>query len=512
MFSKMALLALPAAFLLTAFLTTFVVAQVVVYPAQDKSFQYHSDKFKITIHQNGKSYVSYVYQSQAPRDGGNELAGQFGKTFNFTTFSFQGTISIEVTKFNSSAHLATVRPSRLIRGPITAHVSNEGSTIQFSLNKPAKLSIEFDDDPGLKDGCLVFADPPENRSLIPVRTASNAAIVTDSNSLRSTNGKQVVIFKPGTINIGYWEVPASVKQIYFSGGSYVIGYLHAARETSNPLIINGKGILSSVGYPFWHPQRKDNPASPYITLYIEGGQGNLISDVTICDATNATVFIKGQNSTIDNIKIHGFRLNNDGITPVASNNLMVTNSFIHVNDDAVVIYGDNFTMTNCTFWQLGGGSVIQLGWRANVIHGTNSISDCDVLHAEWKHTDRNGGFVSAMNEFDNPTAQNSIVQNFSFRNIYFDTDVDRLVDIQMDAPRKKRPVVYDNFLFENIYFLNKKMNGNPLIYLSDYHDSLRCITNFVFKNIVINGNICSMDCLQQNNLYSTKTKAPVLMK
>ena len=493
-------------------MATRSIAQVVVYPAQAQSFRYHSDKFKITIHQNGKSYVSYVYQSPAPRDGGNELAGQFGKTFNFTTFSFRGPVIIEVTKFNSLASLAIVRPSRLIRGPLTAHVSGAGSTIQFSLNKPAKLSIEFNDDPGLNDGCLVFADPPEDRSLIPVRTASNAAVVADSNALRSIDGKQVIIFKPGIINIGYWEVPASVKQIYFSGGSYVTGYIHAARETSNRLIINGKGILSSAGYPFWHPKTNDNPANPYITLYIEGGRKNLISDVTVCDATYATIFIKGQNSTIDNVKIHGFRLNNDGITPVASNNLTVKNSFIHVNDDAIVLYGDNFTMTNCTFWQLGGGSVIQLGWRANVIHGTNSISDCDVLHAEWKHTDRNGGFVSAMNEFDNPTAQNSIVQNFTFRNIYFDTDVDRLVDIQMDAPQKKQPVLYDNFLFDSIYFFNKQMNGHPLIYLSDYHDSLSCITNFVFKNIFINGNRCSMDYLQQHNLYSTKTKAAVLMK
>lgn len=507
MFSKIALLTLPI-----AFMALHLVAQVVVYPAQENSFQYHSDKFKVTISQNGKSYVSYVYQSRAPRDGGNELAGQFGKTFNFTTFSFQGNVVIEVTKLNSSANLATVRPSRLIQGPITARVSNEGSTIRFSLNKPAKLSIEFNDDPGLTDGCMVFADPLENRSLIPDKTASNAAVVTDSTSLQSVDGKQVVIFKPGAITIGYWEVPASVKQIYFSGGSYVTGYVHAARETSNPLIINGKGILSSAGYPFHYPQQKDNPARPYITLYIEGGQKNLISDLTVCDATNATIFIKGQNSTIDNVKIHGFRLNNDGITPIASNNLTVTNSFIHVNDDAVVIYGDNFTMSNCTFWQLGGGSIIQLGWRANVIHGTNSISDCDVLHAEWQHTNRNAGFVSAMNEFDNPNAKNSIVQNFSFRNIYFDTDIDRLVDIQMDPPRKKQPVLYDNFLFENIYFFNKQLNGNPLIYLSDYHDSLSCITNFVFKNIFINGTVCSQDCLQQNHFYFTKTKVPVLMK
>jgi hypothetical protein len=494
------------------FIVTHLISQVVVYPAQNANFEYHSDKFKITVYQNGKPYNSYVYQSKIPISGGHEMGGQFGKTFNFTTFSFQGKIDVEVTKLNSRASVAIVRPTRLIPEPINATATREGSTVKFSLSNPAKLSIEFNDDPGLTDGCMVFADSMENASLVPDMTSANVGIVTDSSSLKSTSGKQIVVFKPGMLNIGYWEVPLSVKQIYFSGGSYIVGYVHALRDTLNPLVINGKGILSNNGYPYWYPKSNDNKLRPYIALYIEGGKNNLISDITVCDGSNANIFLKGKNSTINNVKIHGFRLTNDGITPVASNNITVTNCFIHVNDDAVVLYGSNFTMSNCTFWQLGGGSIIQLGWGPNTIRGVNLISFCDVIHAEWIHTNRNAGFVSAMNEVDNPNAKNSIVQNFTFKNIYFDTDIDRLIDIQMEGTRKKQPVAYENFRFENIYFLNKQMNSNPIVYLSDFHDSVSSIKNFVFKNIVINGKTVTPDDPQQKHLLSTKTRAAVSMQ
>ena len=494
------------------FIATQVVSQVVVYPAQDAGFQNHSDKFKITVYQNGKPYKSYVYQSKTPVTGGQELGGQFGKTFNFTTFSFQGKIEVEVTKLNSTANSAIIRPTRLIPEPINAVTGSEGSTVKFSLDNPAKLSIEFNDDPGLTDGCMVFADPLENTSLIPDMTSANVGIVTDSSSLKTASGKQIIVFKPGTLNIGYWEVPLSVKQIYFSGGSYIVGYVHALRDTLNPLVINGKGILSNTGYPYWYPKSDVNKVKPYIALYIEGGKNNLISDMTICDGTNANIFLKGKNSTINNVKIHGFRLTNDGITPVSSNFLTVTNCFIHVNDDAVVLYGSNFTMSNCTFWQLGGGSILQLGWGPNTIRGNNLISFCDVIHAEWKHTNRNAGFVSAMNMVDNPNAKNSIVQNFTFKNIYFDTDIDRLIDIQMEGSRNKQPVDYENFRFENIYFLNKQTNNNSLVYLRDFHDSVSSFKNFVFKNIVINGKTVTSDDPQQKHLLSTKTRAAVSMQ
>lgn len=449
------------------------------------SLNLYSDKYQITVTQNGKSYSSYVYKSTAT---GAESYSEVGKTFNYTIFSFADPVTIKVTKLNSSANSAIIRPNRLGFSKLTTTTSGDDRTVQFTLSKPAKISLEFDDDPTLSNALLIVGDSLEIASNVPNLGNSTVYNVTgDQVSLPS--GKDVIYFSPGIHTIGYYSIPSSVKQIYLANGAFVRGYLYANREGSSiPLTVNGRGILSNDNYSFHYPAAasSSNASDWYKALQIQGGANHLIEGITITDASSFNIVFSAANCVVRNVNINGFKINNDAIT-TGGNTCVIDNCFIHVGDDALVLYGSNITIKNTIFWQLAGGSVIQLGWRPNIISGTNVISSIDVIHAEWVNdTASNIGFINAMNTLSG--SKPGLVQNFTVQDIYFDTNINRFLDIRLSKNGAGQPTNFENFTFNNIHILTGNSTAVPLIYLYRYNSSYTLKT-FSFKNLYINNKI-----------------------
>lgn len=472
------------------FAANVVIGQtLVVYPSPKKGFKKESDIYLISITQNGQKKKAFVYKTKA----GNGLSREWGRQQNtnlhFVTFSFSGIVTIEVIKLNSSASKAVIKPNRLgiLTGKIIAQDRNRKLT--FKLSKASKLAIEFDDDAKRKNPLIIFADTLEKIENIPNRS-SNTYEVTETYGLAQLDAsKNTVYFKPGIYDIGYWDIPSNIKQVYIEGGAYVIGYLN---RSANQIKINGRGIISNEGYPYHYPSKfgviDDNNKNWYLPINIKGGERHLIEGITIIESTGYNIELNAENSLIENVKICGFRFNNDGITIIGIGNT-INNCFLRVNDDAIVIYASNLVINNCNFWQLQG-SVVQFGWRPHSMSNI-AISNCDVLYDEGYDSEGNIGFINAMNH--QKANDRTTVQNVSISNVYFDTPIIRFLDIRGERlstiptqiPNINQPPwVFKDFKFSNIFF-SQNTAVKPLIYLHGFSTEYPLL-NFVFQNIYFN--------------------------
>ena len=477
-----------------------------------------SNLYLITLSQNGVSKPSFVYSSNAGNTASTELNDQLGKTFNFTEFSFTGSVTVKVTKIGSSASSATIRPNRVGIGVIKCVSNVSGSTVKFTMSRPGKLSVEFDDDASLSNPLMVFGDTIEDTAKVPNKLADNVFIADDSSSLKSIPiNKTIVYFAPGVHVIGQFKIPEQISQVYVSGGAMIEGYFYADRKTSGaPLMINGRGVVSQSIFPYHYPDKNPKNGSSkawYKAVEIYGGRGHLVEGLTFIDGSAYYVLIQADDSKIDNVKVNGFKYNNDAFT-LSGSNITLSNCFARSNDDAVVLYTSNLIIGNCVFWQLRG-SIIQLGWRPHTMGGVNLITDCDVLHTEWANWKAdNLGFMNAMNAIKADRQEQAVIQNFTIRNIYFDTPLSRFIDISgclrwgrqsaNSYTLNDKPWVYKNFKFQNIHFNNGSV-GVPsnLIHLEGFNEQ-NPVTDFSFKDIYFNGKKLADQGLFNNKVMNKK--------
>lgn len=472
---------------------------LITYPSPGNNHTFcKSVLYKVIISQGNVHKESFVYaSSKTPEKPSWEWGKQAEKQFHFTSFSLTGPAIVDVVKYNCSAQSATIR-SNFGSNRIVETSGGVEKKISFSLIGPSKISVEFDDDKKNNNILMIFADSLEDISSKPVEGTRKLLKVKSGDNFLSlkrelaNSSKSVVYFPPGVYDIGYWDVPKSVSHIYISGGAFINGYIHASRDNNTPLIINGRGVISSYRYPFHYPDTGDIRDSKfggsrkwYKTIEINGGRNHVIEGLTLIDGSAFYILLNANNSVVKNVKINGFRYNNDGIT-ISGFNITVDDCFLRVNDDAVVLKGKgSYKVKRCIFWQLKGGSCIQLGWYPQTISGKNVIEDCDVLHAEWDDPrSANIGFLNAMN-FSNATPH-SVVENFVIQNIYIQTEVLRIIDIRMNRNGNKQPNSFRNFFFRNIYAKIPVKSNDKAIYLNGF-DQARCINNFIFLDFYING-------------------------
>ncbi|MFA6083805.1 hypothetical protein [Mucilaginibacter sp.] len=431
-----------------------------------------------------------------------EWQGNEGRSFHFTTFSCSGKATISVIKLNSKAVSATIRPDRIGLGTIASTSIAGGKQVKFTIDRSRKISVEFNDDPKNRNALMIFADTLEDAKDVPRQSSANVYTVNSSDSLVVPVGKNIVYFSPGVYNIKYWRVPGTVDQIYIAGGAYVRGYMLANR-TNKSLKINGRGIISNDQWPFHYPEVGDPHISVsggwYKTIVINGGKGHLIEGITMIEGTAFNLVIAADSSVAKNLKIQGFRYNNDGIT-IAGKNDVISNCFINVGDDGIIANGSgNYKIENCIFWHLRGGSCIQLGWRPHAINGNNLIENCDIIHAEWGIPQtQNSGFLNYMGSVSGTPGLK--MENFIIQNIYFDTEVLKIIDIRMDRGATRSPLNINNFLFKNINVKVPVNHPSYSVYFSGLNASYK-LSDIKFEKFYINGILINQSNYQQNGYF-----------
>ncbi|TVR75248.1 MAG: hypothetical protein EA408_00545 [Marinilabiliales bacterium] len=212
---------------------------------------------------------------------------------HFASFSSEGEISVSV-KVPGDISIATVRPSG--RG-IEPEIN--GNVLSFTLQGPDKLYIEVDDLPPL---CF-FANPAEEE--VP-----------------SADDPGVIYFGPGRHHPGYITL-ADNQTLYIAPGAIVYGGIRTDGATN--IRVTGRGILDGA-FEYDRMVRVDNSENVLFEgITIRNGRG-WINTVTA-----------SRNVKYDDVKVVSFGPSGDGINPVGSQNVTISNCFFRCTDDCVAI-------------------------------------------------------------------------------------------------------------------------------------------------------------------------------
>jgi len=427
-----------------------------------------SGKEKLVVFKNTCPEYRLGEMNMAEKDQ-NPLGIFAGRSINWGSFSFSGTATVEVVVINQSKVPVSgnirILPSRYGITP-----TKEGNMIRFTLTNPGQFSIEIGEN-GYKNGLILFADPAETD--IPSPSSNQYRVLTkasktDINSVPTSYSG--IYFKAGVHNIGVYRVPVNIKNVYFEKGAWVYGSLIM---DGNPNVkIFGRGFLSS---------GKLNYRESHCIEAINQSDNIQIEGIVVADPRYFAVRLIGQNNMVKWTKvIGGWVYNCDGIAAYAGSS--VSNCFIWANDDAIKVYRDNITWSDCVVWQLNNGGVIQLAWGGS--NATNvKLSRIDVLRAEWNKPGFNRALLNCVGNKYQEAGKTGLQKNWIIEDVVTENPIPVIFNV---APDSFSPNHIHNLTLKdwkvsmtmNTIYQNM-INGNDP---NEYFDG------FVFDNFVFNGN------------------------
>ncbi|MFZ4725916.1 MAG: hypothetical protein ACOYMD_10765, partial [Paludibacter sp.] len=356
--------------------------KVMVYPALPNNL-YKSDRYEVNIIANKTSQSSYVFKD--PISSVNSVYDSGFMSFNnhFTTFSFGGSIVVEIKlPLRTTITSVVVRP---LSKKITATFS--GNTISIPLKEAANFYVEIDGEK--RNPLFVFANPLE----------TNIPNASDPN---------VIYFAPGIHSIGYSGGPMQSipvgKTIYLEGGAFVKGAFKTTGEAGTTTI-RGRGILSGIDIT------GNSGYGGMIDVYhgTVNAEGIIIATAA---AGYQGIIAYNSGSKVSNVKMLSWAANSD--CGVIGPNSTVTNCFIKINDDAIKPINSGLVYKDNIVWQQMTGSVIMLGWNS-IEQGINpTVSGLDVIGVDrgWRTT--SDGTVQAFMNLKNSngaTYKNILIEN-----------------------------------------------------------------------------------------------------
>jgi len=413
----------------------------------------------------------------------NELAVYDSKIAAFTYFSFNGKVNVSVTS-SEDVETVDIRPkSRSI--PYVA----KDRTISFQLDRPCNLSIEINGD--IKRPLFLFANPLEENPPKP-------------------GDKNVRYFEAGKIHQAGEIKLASGETIYIAGGAIVRGRIRA--EGAKNARIIGRGILDGSGRDYKTQMVK-----------LSGCSDIEVNGIIVFNSFGWTLVpVKSDNIRFTNVKVVGWRDNDDGVDIVGCTILSIENCFLRTKDDCIAVKASpgyfeegesglqnvrNVRVLDSVFWNAEWGNAMEIGFELQ----TNKISDvlfknCDIIHVE-----RGGTFTIHNGDF-------ATVENIRFEDIRVEDSRDKLIELHVGLsiyskdcpwelhrqnpqrkrsplgqwvrpePEKEREFAAQRGHIRNIYFKNITVSGQklPKSYLIGYN-ATHSVENVVIENLKFNG-------------------------
>jgi hypothetical protein len=437
-------------------------ATLVTYPAPEGAQR--ADDFVVKI--DGKEI--FVYDCEAAA---------------FAGFSFSGTVTVSVIP-NKDVNRVDIRPKN---HDIAYSVT--GRAISFQLDRPCNLSVEINGN--IKRPLFVFANPLEKDAPLP-------------------GDKNVRYFEGGRIHEAGEIKLASRETVYIAGGAIVRGRIRADRA-SNARVL-GRGIL-------------DGSHRDYKTQMVKlSGCSNIrLSGITVLNSFGWTIVpIRSDKVRISNVKVIGWRDNDDGVDIVGCRNLRIEDCFLRTKDDCIAVKASpgyfeegesglrnvqNVRVVDTVLWNAEWGNAMEIGFELQ----TKKISDvtfrnCDIIHVE-----RGGTFTVHNGDF-------AKVEDIRFEDIRVEDSRDKLIELRVglsiysaDCPwefarknpqRKRSPLgqwlavgpdreqehADGRGHIRNVRFKNIFVGGTvlPKSFLIGYNDA-HGVENVVVENLQFNG-------------------------
>lgn len=387
---------------------------------------------------------------------------------SMATFDFSEKVEIAVTYNKGEIDSARVRPLSYDI-PFTI----EGNTLQFSLEKPANLSVEVNGD--IFHNLHLFANPLDTFKV-------------------DKKNPDLIYFGPGIHRFegGEFRIPSG-KTVYVAGGAVMMGRMLI--ENVHDVKLLGRGIIDLKVKGGIHIANSRN-------VYVEGLMA------TQC-ATGGS-----DSVTIRNVKVISYFGWGDGMNVFSSRNVLFDRVFCRTSDDCTTVYGtrlgfegpsSNITMQNSTLWA-DVAHPIFIGIHGNVdkpeiLENLNYVN-IDILDHKEKQLNYQG--CLAINAGDE-----NLIRNVRFEDIRIENfRQGQLVNLRIFFNEKycKAP----GRGIENVVFKNVSYTGNRAeISVIEGYDAQRKVRNIRFENLRINGQIISDDMPGKPKWYHTGDMARI---
>lgn len=446
--------------LLAAFGWQNAQAEIVIYPVpMGIYYARHNDDYTVKVRQVGeKEWVDlYEYNVKVDMDTRSDAT--------MVQFDFSGKVEVLVQKNNGEVRSAVIRPlSKGIQPEI------EGNCLLFTLDKPEKLSVEFNGD--RLNNLHVFANP----------------IITE---VPDKNDPNVMYFETGMheptdADGKNFRIPSNTT-VYLEGGAVLKGRLMC--DSVENVKILGYGML----------------LEPEQGIAISYSKNILIDGITIVNPRFYTVS-GGQSTdiTIKNLKTFSYQGWSDGLDFMSCSDILIDDVFLRNSDDCLAFYthrwdfyGDcrNVRVQNSTLWA-DIAHPINIGTHGNTETGDEVLENMlfkniDIL--EHDEDDRDYQGCMAINVGDH-----NLAQNITFEDIR----VESIQEGQLFHLRVMYNQKYNtgpgkgikNIVFRNISCTGKYINPSVI----QGYDKNRTVGDIRFENITFNGK--RINSLEQLNV------------
>ena len=426
-----------------------VRAEIITYPVpMGIYYARHNDDYTVKVRQAGdKNWIDlYEYNVKVDMDTRSDAT--------MVQFDFSGKVEVLIQKNNGEVRTAVVRPlSKGIQTEI------EGNCLMFTIDKPQKLSVEFNGD-RLKN-LHVFANP----------------IIK---SVPDKNAPDVMYFESGIHEATDTEkkcfhIPSNTT-VYLEAGAVLKGWLNC--DSVENVKILGHGML----------------LEPKEGILISHSKNILIDGITVVNSRHYTVS-GGQSVgiTIRNLKSFSYQSWTDGLDFMSCSDILIDDVFLRNSDDCLAFYthrwdyyGDcrNVRVSNAILWA-DIAHPINIGIHGNTETGDEVLENMlfeniDIL--EHDEDDLNCQGCMAINVGDHNLARNITFENIRVESI----QEGRLFHIQVmyypkynTGPGKG----VKDIVFRNIFYSGKYINPSIL----QGYDKERKVENILFENINLDG-------------------------
>jgi hypothetical protein len=440
-----------------------------------------SDDYEVSISNAGATRQLHVfinscpeyqpgYQNMETKDK-NPLSLFSGRSISWSKFSHSYPVTVNVKIINPDL-VPGGKPVKVLPSRFEIETSTNGNTVSFTLSEPGQYSLEIGED-GYKNGLMIFADPPEtdiptinDPSFLVLNEASHENISLIPGSYSG------IYFSRGVHDIGIWDVPVHIKNIYFEDGSWVYG---ALRMDGNPGVrIYGRGVLSSY---------RLNYRQAHCIEAINGSNEINIEGLVVADPKYFGIRLIGRDNIISYAKvIGGWVYNCDGISAFAGSR--VSKCFIWANDDAVKAYRDSLQWSDIVVWQLNNGGIIQMSWGGATGGSTSkgvTIKRLDVLHAEWNVDRFNAGLLNCVGNHYHDPGKSDLIENWLIENVVCETAIPLIWNITPDSYsachiKGLKMKNWNVKMYMDQGFINRIKGGDPAVFF----------TGFVFDSVIFN--------------------------
>lgn len=424
-------------------------SQVISYPATKDMNT--SDYFAITV--NGKFVWTEEYTVQMEMDKMPEW---------FIAPYVTGPQEVHIASFSAEGalHFSIIVPQVLndvkIR-PLSRGIEPQikGNVLTFSIPGPDKLFIEINDLPPL----CIFADPPEKEK-------------------PSANDPGVHYYGPGIHQAGLITLNDN-ETLYLAPGAKVYGGIRA--ENASNIRVMGRGILDG-NYEVRRMVRMENCRN----IRIEG--------ITIRNSVGWTnTLINCDTLVYDNVKVFGYGPSSDGINPLGSREVEITNCFLRCTDDCIALKSPypgqemkNILVKDNTMIGFAYSDGVTIGFETNNPMSNIVVQNCDILQA------RGGSMVDGHSGFSIICDGPGVISNVLFEDIrvekaelkLFELHITDGTDYGEDPPGHIKditirnvkwlvegPIILQGFSpdnkVENVLFENCTVAGQPLTSTDD---------------------------------------------